>query len=153
MKKTIWLSMVISVVLGCVAQTVNISWDLRPATYAEFGYSPEIPIRIGYSKDLQKNINYCKLYIAGLRDTDMQPFQIVERSSINDPVYPPKYKGFLGLHKRDELPYGGILDLYVLVSDGSHDTLRLYFDIYHKDTLFVPRGLNFVPHAQKSISE
>ena len=123
---------------------VNISWDLQSATRSGYGYTAEDPIRMGFSKDFEKNVDLCKTYLAGLRTSDQQPFQIVERASVRDPKNKPKRQKFLGLPLRNSVPTGGLLDLYLLVSIYDTDTVSLYFDIYHKDSLRVPRDLQFV---------
>ena len=149
MRRAFCLLIVSGVIVGCAAQAVNISWDLRPATRSNYGYTAEDPIRIGYYKDFRENIGLCNSYLASLRTTDQRPMQVVGRSSVRAPRNEPEEpKGFLGLPKRGGLPTGGILDEYLLVPVGTTDTLRLYFDVYHKDSLQVPRGLSFTPPSK-----
>ena len=149
MKKTICLTVLISVMFGCASQLANISWDLKPASRDGYGFTAGDPIRIGYSKDIRNNIDLCQSYIASLRTLDQQPLRAISRASVDDPKNKPDQpRGFLGMPLRSGVPKGGILDLYVLIPESGTDTFRLYFDIYHKDTLLVPRGLNFVTPTQ-----
>lgn len=145
MKKSFSLAMSVIIFYGCAAQQVNISWDLMPSSREDYGYSAENPIRIGQTKDLQRNVELCQIYIASLRTTDQQPLTVISRASVEDPIHNPEQaKGFLGLPLRGGVPKGGILDLYELVPVNGSDTFRLFFDIYHKDTLLVPKGLVFI---------
>lgn len=144
MRKAFLLLIAISTFFSCAAKMANISWDLETATRPQYGYTAEDPIRIGYSGDLQKNINLCQVYLTSLRTSDQQPLHVVYQVSVKDTVNKPEQSKFPGLPMRNSSPKGGILDLYVLVPAVGSDTVRLYFDIYHKDSLRVPEGLLFV---------
>ena len=127
---------------------VTVSWDLQPSARPGYGYTAEDPVRLGFSKNIGKNIRFCYTYIQSLRTADQQPFAIISRADVTDPKNEPEQQKFLGLPRRDSVLKGGILDLYELVSINDADTVRLYFDIYHWDTLRVPVGLEFIPPAR-----
>lgn len=137
----------ISLLIGCASGLTNISWDLKPAGRPGYGYTAEDPILIGFSGDIGKNIDLSDVYLAGLRTKDDQPLHVTMRFAVKDPNHEPEYPEVLGVPMRNGSPKGGILDLYELVSTSGSDTVRLYIDIYHKDSLRVPAGLHFVPPA------
>ena len=143
MNRLILLSF-IAVLCACASQMVNPFINMTPSIQPLYGYAPEYPIRIGYSKDIQKNIKFCYDYMAGLRTSDHRPLKILGRESMKDPKNEPKNQGFLGLPQRWGMALGGILDKYSLIAEGGTDTLFIYFDIYHKESLSIPLGLNFV---------
>jgi hypothetical protein len=147
MKKAFFLLIAVGTFFSCAAKMANISWDLETATRPGYGYTAEDPIRMGYSGNLQKNINLCHVYLASLRTSDQQPLLVVYRVSVKDPVNEPEQSESLGLPMRNSYRKGGILDLYVLAPAVGSDTVQLYFDIYHKDSLRVPKGLQFVSPA------
>ncbi len=148
-KKTFSVWIFICTLVGCAAQQANFSWDLKPASSDNYGYVAENPIRIGQSKDLQKNVELCRIYLSSLRTIDQQPLLIITRASVEDPINDPQQpKGFLGVPLRSGVSKGGILDRYELVPVNGSDTFSLFFDIYHKDTLQIPKGLVFVSPAK-----
>ncbi len=142
------------VVLGCAGAVKDPFVGIQPSSVPDYGYSAENPIRIGYHKDPFDNIPLSHLYISCLRTADGRRLEEVFRASVDDPVYDPSAGGFLGLSQRGAIPKGGILDEYVLVPEGTSDTLTLYFDIYHKAPLAVPDGLLFeVPGDGSSVKQ
>ncbi len=147
MKRVLPSLMVLAIFVACAAQMKSISWDLKPASRAGYGYTAEDPICIGYSKDLAENVGLSTTYMQRLRASDQQPLQIVARFTVQDPRHEPEQPKFLGLPLRNGFPKGGLLDAYILVSVQGTDTVRLYFDIYHKDSLRVPTGLQWISPA------
>lgn len=105
---------------------------IQPAVHDRYGYTMEDPIRIKYYKYPQQNITLCKYYIFCLQTENGERLEIASRVSVEDPI-------------------GGILDEYTLVTEQSMDTLKLYFDIYRKRPLQVPRWLRFVEPEDDSL--
>lgn len=132
------------VLIGCTAGVRNPFAGLTEATTPKYGYSAEHPIRIGYSKDLQENIRFSMRYISCLRTIKGDSLSLLFRASVDDPQYEPSTDGFLGLPLRGATPKGGILDCYMLSVDSGRDTVNLYFDIYHADSIQVPAGLTYI---------
>ena len=149
MKRVIRVLVVLTILVGCASHLANLSWDLKPAGRPGYGYTAEDPICTGFSGNLQRNIELSETYLASLRTMDLQPFQVVFRVATKDPKHEAEYPKVLGLAVHTESPRGGILDCYELVSASERDTVRLYFDIYHRDSLRVPSGLLFVPPKPK----
>jgi hypothetical protein len=150
MKKSFYLLILFGLAIGCAARIVNIPLDIKPALRSGYGYTAEDPIRIGLTKDyFRTNIGFCYSYMENLRTPGQLPFRIIGRVSVKDPKNKIEgLTGFLGMPLRNPNPRGGILDRYTLVSEQDTDTIQLYFDIYHKDTLLIPIGLNYVQPSQ-----
>lgn len=132
------------VLVSCAKKAVNPFMSELPRATSDYGYTPENAIRMGYSKDGRINVAFCRYFIDNLTTETGQRFYTVSRASIDDPIHDAEQPSFLGMPKRGSVPSGGILDMYTLVTMDANDTIALYFDIYHKDSLRVPRGLIFV---------
>jgi hypothetical protein len=129
---------------GCPAAVKNPFLTIQPTVDDSYGYSDENPVRIGYYKEIGRNITLCKNYIRSLRTLNGESLEAILRVSVEDPKYDPSYGTFLGLHRRGDIAKGGFLDLYTLVPESGSDTVNLYFDIYHAEPLLIPKGLLFV---------
>ncbi len=150
MKYALCTLLVAGVILGCAPKMVNLLSEVGPAARSSYGYDAEDPIQIGFYGNPGKCMGLCDAYIARLRTSDNQLLEPVAVATVIDPSHAPKKAKFLGLPLRDAGPRGGLLDLYLLVPENGGDTVRLYFDIYHKDSLRVPQGLHFLqPQAGK----
>jgi hypothetical protein len=146
MRRSILWLIVSGIAFCCAANMANVFADLKHASRSSYGYSPDDPVRIGYSGDMQKNIGFCYYYIAGLRTANNKELRITGRGSLPDPNNKP---GIFESNRR----WGGtesccMLDKYYMVAENSTDTLSLYFDIYHKEPLLIPKGLSFTPPTQ-----
>lgn len=133
-------------ILSCAKRAIIINPFVTelPTATSDYGYSPENAIRMGYSKEGRLNAAYCRYFIDNLTTETGQRFHTVSRASMDDPIHDATQPSFLGMVKRGTYPTGGILDVYTLVTEDEIDTIFLYFDIYRKDSLRVPKGLVFV---------
>jgi hypothetical protein len=141
--KALWTLLVL-ISVGCTTPLQKPFEEIQNTTDPEYGYSANNPIRIGHYGDPRKATNACYYFMSHLRTIDGSALELISGGSIPDPEHKPSRPTFLGIPMRGSLPSGGILDVYTLVPVGTSDTLELYFDIYHKERILVPKGLVFV---------
>jgi hypothetical protein len=134
---------------GCASHKPKLSWDLESSYRSNYGYSPDDPICIGYSGNMQKCFQLCDTYISCLRAKDNQRFSILMHATVEDPKHELEKSNFLGIPLKYGEIRGGLLDRFTIVSESAIDTLNLYFDMYHRDTLRVPNNLVFVPPLER----
>lgn len=144
-----FMVLVLLIMTGCAAQMVNPFTGIVTAPKDSYGYSEEDPIRLKYSNDIQQNIGYCYAFMERLRTEDSQTLNIVFRASISDPKNKISEDKILGVFPKrfDRGLAAGILDRYTLITQATQDTVILYFDIYHKEPVFIPIGLKYVESA------
>lgn len=109
---------------------------------SSYGYTKTNPLPLKKG-DMGKSISRTYAFLAGLKTSDQQDLQIINRYSTQKPDFKPS-----SIRLRNGLPLNGnlgILDVYTLVSSVTKDTLMLYVDIYEKGTLMVPKGLVYQP--------
>lgn len=140
--------------LGCGPPPLQRPFEtVQSAGDPGYGYTAANPIRIGHYGDPGKAIDACYFFMSHLITIDGGGLEILGRVSTLDPEHEPSRPSPLGIPKRGSSPRGGILDSYALVPVGTSDTLKLYFDIYHKERIFVPQGLVFVAPTHADTTE
>ena len=137
------ISLVIIIILlqGCSPKISEIINNIPEAHSTSYGYKPYNAIRIGYYDDIGKNIDAIDYYLKHLKTKSGKHLIVVEQVALEDPINKVE-KSSLPLRFESNIT-SGILDLMVSVVEGTQDTVLLYFDTFHFDTLKTPQNLYF----------
>lgn len=142
-KKKVFVIILFALFLGCAANIPKLFKDIQPSTDPDYGYTTENPIKIGHSGWMypKKNIEASYYFLSCLRGPNGEPLRLLYHATVDDPLNKLSYmetRGFGTIVK------SGLLDEYILVIEGTSDTLSLFFDPFHKGPIMIPKGLTFV---------
>src|SRR5690349_17861619 len=102
----------------CIAQKL---YNLKEAPDSNYGYTLNraIPIKAG---DPLASIRLTREFISLLRTQTDEKFEILKRGSTMGKSYK-------------------MIDIYSLVSESGTDTIKVFFNIYKRGKLYIPKGL------------
>ena len=131
------LIIILIFIFGCAPSFQSLINQTQTTEDPTYGYSINNPIKIGYYS-VPKSIEASHKYISLLRTEEGKSLRLIMSGTTMAPE---------GIQKKSiPMRFGsniksGMLDFYMLVVEGTEDTLKLYFDAYQKGDLAVPVGL------------
>ena len=134
----------ILIISACTSSKGLISMPLQESKFDNYGTSKDQPILIGYYNDWQKNTSLALYYLTKLSYND-KPLKCILHQTIQKPANQPRKEKPL-IQSRNSIPKnmgGEFLDLYVMITIDSSDTLSLYFDMEIEGQLELPKGFKF----------
>ena len=126
---------------SCSPKISEIINNVPEANDRSYGYEASNAIRIGYYNDMKKNIEAIYYYLDHLKTKSGTRLNIIGQALVEDPINNIE-KSSLPLRFEPNIT-SGFLDLMISVVEGTQDTLLLYFDTFHSDTLKTPQNLFF----------
>lgn len=138
------LSVLLVILLSsCMAGQISFT-TLQQAQTKDYGYSINKPIMIGIHQSWQRNTELAFYMLSKLKYNG-NPLKFVMHASISKPKDQPRSNKSL-------VPYryaysgctgGEVLDMFVMVPEGTTDTLELYFDVEIAGSLQIPADMEF----------
>jgi hypothetical protein len=148
MKKLALLSLVF--LLSCASST-KLFTSIQNSNDATYGYSVNNPILIGHYSSWQKNTELAYIYLSKLNKNG-HPLKMILHATVEKPEDQPRKRKSIPNLYRTPTSMGGIfLSKWIMVPQGTTDTLALFFDVEIEGVLKVPVDLTFDINQKNNI--
>lgn len=119
---------------------------IATSTDSTYGYTDTNPLKMKKG-NFEKSIGYSFDFLQGLKTSDGQKLQFLQRSSVHNPNQ--KKAQAQSNNRYSATPPAGdgsLLDKYTFLKSAQKDTVTLYIDIYNRGNLKIPMGLKYVAY-------
>lgn len=148
MKKLVLLSLIF--LLSCASST-KLFTLIQSSDDATYGYNVNNPILIGQYSSWQKNTELAYIYLSKLSKNG-HPLKMILHATVEKPVDQPRKRKSIPRLYGTPTSMGGIfLDKWIMVPQGTTDTLTLFFDVEIEGVLKVPVDLTFDINQKNNI--
>ncbi len=148
MKKLALLSLMF--LLSCASST-KLFTSIQSSDDDTYGYNVNNPILIGQYSSWQKNTELAYIYLSKLNKIG-HPLKMILHATVEKPEDQPRKRKSIPILNGTPTSMGGIfLDKWIMVPQGTTDTLALFFDVEINGELKVPVDLTFDINQKNNI--